>query len=150
MWCHRCDVCDWMFQVPVHRMEILMKSGPLWASPQRIRAQRCRWTQMMSKPFRCSWTRIHLSGECVWRTPERLCHVTRSLTSSHVWQTDVSRHHHGEDHREADWGGHCDVGGVWSTLSSARPQGHRGVQRRPQGANSFLLFISSWCHYCGL
>ncbi len=51
-----------------------------------------------------------------------------------VWpQTHASRHHHGEDHGEADGGGQRDVRGVGSHRSSAGPAGAGGVQRGQQG-----------------
>lgn len=46
-----------------------------------------------------------------------------------VWQAYFSWHNHGEDHGEADWGGHGDVGGVRAAHASAGPAGYRGVQR---------------------
>ncbi len=48
-------------------------------------------------------------------------------------QTHASRHHHGEDHGEADRGVQRDVRGVRPRRSSAGPAGAGGVQRSQQG-----------------
>ncbi len=58
-------------------------------------------------------------------------------------QTHASRHHHGEDHGEADGGVQRDVRGIGPRRSSAGPAGAGGVQRSQQGT----LALSFRAHY---